>query len=241
MFIFGLTSVAEFMENLFLNIDKSAETIGLLQTSFEKTKESCRNRAKEQLKKLHDRNYTAGTTTSRRIVQFLYAVQRICGGTYQVTTGTDLSYIIAQGVARVYDSEDRFRLADPVFVDVLFEFCKDIDGIIIDELSKLVADQKALTSQDQSSKGFSTERALSWIVQQHKIPHPSTACTAGTTLELFGPRCNQESEASLLIKIALGEEDKVVFPSTSAGPDLWYRGKINENEFAVVAIQSKCH
>lgn len=98
MFIFGLTSVAEFMENLFKNIDKSAETIGLLQTSFEKTKESCRNRAKEQLKKLHDRNYTAGTTTSRRIVQFLYAVQRICGGTYQVTTGTDLSYIILKAL-----------------------------------------------------------------------------------------------------------------------------------------------
>lgn len=89
------------------------------------------------------------------------------------------------------------------------------------------------------------ERALSWIVQQHNIPYPATARVAGITRELFGSRYKDESEASLLMKIATGIEDKIVFPSTSAGPDisLWYRGKISENNdhLAVVSIQSKCH
>ena len=82
-----------------------------------------------------------------------------------------------------------------------------------------------------------------WIVQQHNIPYPATARVAGTTRELFGSRYKDESEASLLMKIATGIEDKIVFPSTSAGPDIWYHGKISENNdhFAVVSIQSKCH
>lgn len=166
-------------------------------------------------------------------------MQRIYGRTYQIPEGTDLSNIVAQGVARIYLSQDRFRLADPVFVDALFEHCSGKEGIIINDLSNAMDLGKALVSQDQYSKGFLTERALSWIVQQHKVPYPSTACVAGTTQELFGSRCQKESEASLLIKIAMGEEDKIVFPSTSAGPDIWYLGRIKNDSF-VVAIQSKC-
>ena len=138
-------------------------------------------------------------------------MQRICGGTYQIAEGTDLSNIVAQGVARIYLSQDRFRLADPVFVDALFAHCSGKEDIIINDLSNVMDLGKALVSQDQSSKGFLTERALSWIVQQHKVPYPSTACVAGTTRELFGSRCDKESEASLLIKIAMGEEDKIVY------------------------------
>lgn len=97
---------------------------------------------------------------------------------------------------------------------------------------------EALVSQDTSSKGFLVKRALSWIIQEHGIPYPSNARSAGTTMELFGSQFLNQSEASLLTKIAKGEEVKIVFPSTLAGPEIWYRAKIDDND-SVVSIQSK--
>lgn len=135
MFIFGSTLfVADFMQNLFDKYDEMT-LISWLQDNFQKTKEYCLRRARDQLKRLDSVNHSAGTTTSRGVIHFLYTVQRICGGTYQITDGTDLSNIVGQGVARIYDSQDRFRLADPVFVDALFEYCKGNDDIIINQLS----------------------------------------------------------------------------------------------------------
>ena len=234
--------VADFMHNLFANLKDSEGTsqISWLLNNFSKTKQLSISRAMEQLRTLDSVNYSAGELTPRGITRFLYTVQRLCGGTFKIVEGSNLSAVIAQGVACISHSADRFRLVDPVFIEALFQHCTRDNDFVISQLCDKLEMDEALVSQDESSKGFLVERALSWIIQEHGIPYPSNALSAGTTMELFGSQFLDQSEASLLTKIAEGEVDKIVFPSKFAGPDILYRAKIDDNDY-VVSIQSKCH
>ena len=226
--------VAEFIEELFKTVKhfESSKDKLWLSTAFHKKKVECYERAKSQI--LNLKKYTA---TSQNVINILFAVQRLCGGIYQLPDGAMLTNIISQGVALIHETTTKFRLADAVFVDALNEVCSYTSGTLIDQYSELLALKKALVSQNHSGKGYVVERALCCIILESKLPFPTTAECCGTKEELL---CGKnKSELQLLFDIAAGKESLIVIPSFSAGPDIWYCAMLDEEQ-AVVAIQSKC-
>lgn len=169
--------VADFMHNLFANLKDSEGTsqVSWIINNFNKTKQHCITIALQKLKTLDSINYSANELTSRGIIHFLYTVQRLCGGTFKIVEGSNLSAVIAQGVACIAHSADRFRLADPVFIQALFQHCDRDNEFVISQLSGKLEMDEALVSQDESSKGFLMERALYWIIQEYGKPYPSNA------------------------------------------------------------------
>eukprot|EP00658_Telonema_sp_P-2_P001339 TRINITY_DN10500_c0_g1_i1.p1 TRINITY_DN10500_c0_g1~~TRINITY_DN10500_c0_g1_i1.p1 ORF type:complete len:658 (-),score=131.11 TRINITY_DN10500_c0_g1_i1:70-2043(-) len=254
----------EFLENLckdFKNLKNALpDTITQwLRCALNSSLKKCMNRARDKIRVLVQKNTAADVFTSRSIIHLLYAVQRLCGGTLNLSPNTTdnekmLESIIGNGVAHIDSTESsRFRISDPIFVDALvnqYVTKADQHNAVIKILAMNSNFQTALVSQDSGHKGFLVERVLAWLALSGQLNVPvhdqpatvtwtvaATATTAGTISEL-GLGTTSADEPEVVQGIMEGKYEYLLLPTTLAGPDLWMQAQVNGVE-CMVALQSK--
>lgn len=232
-----------------------------LRKALVASQETTMQRARDQIETLVAANPAVDMWTARQIVHLLYTSLRLCGGTLELRVNIPedeqtLENIISKGVARLDAKASRFRISDAMFAEALMQryiSLEDKNDAVLKILNQNTNLNHALISHDSSQKDFLVERLLAWLAISGQLRMTvldqgvdgstvmwivsCTADCAGTLPEL---ECGKTSadEPPVLTAIMDGSLNRVLLPTTLAGPDLWMRATIDGMD-CVVAVQSK--
>lgn len=178
------------------------------------------------------------SSRTRHLVDLLHVLYRLCGGMGLELKKDHVVDLIAKGVARLGRSPKETRVADCAVEEALLaaDPCVNAMYDLLLHHSNLHSMLRAL---DHSAKGHLTERVLALVAITREDSSIATdRRRAGTSLELqlaSVPSDIALAEAQCMINIHC--YDFVLFPSSLAGPDLWY---YDGDSNSIVAVQSKC-
>jgi len=203
--------------------------------------------ASGKLTQLMDANYSADLYTTKGIVFLLLIMLYLSGGLFNANASskagnTFLQQVVTQGVVRLVKADNQLRIADVVHEDslrALFVDYKDRsanDDPVLRVFADKTVEHAMIVRQDKSSKGFTTERVLAWLLLKGVVVDMKTDATrAGTVEELALLGVADDVELFCHVR---AQGDVIAFPGTLAGPDLFWRGSWN-SETSFFALQCK--